>query len=486
MRMTIRTTLINVMLQVACVLAAGAQVQEPCGVYEAADKVDGLTRQGYMEINIKEPAVPDFSQTFVKGATHNFSLLPSDFMKKPSRYFAGKKATGFIKYRSKILISNTETLMLTEPEPVQGGYRLKWASDMGKTGTCTMTIAADGTLWFTGLGTFDKSIGPDKLVFVRQPGQTAARTYLAAGSDKPQQGGGTPAADKPATGQTANGPKGGETSASAVDKGQTTLPTDGTPAYKPATDADGNIMLPKASSGTLTGRWIGDGGLMIKLNSIIKSYRYSNAAYHGFITMEGPGYISEGIVAVVKHSDTCVGLYSIPLDTDVRQIHYSEIHLGPTGRASTYHLCGSVEVRSQSYKLMTNTAIYKLNPIDTRYYGMFSTGNEVRPVPLNFYFKQSYDDGYGNVKLGYGCITLSYNMGSYIDNDFIYDAQIQENGSVRIKYQCGRTENKYSALLVWNKGRKSWTVTQIRRIEGSSDDCYMMNSPQITFKDDIM
>ncbi|CCY84900.1 unknown [Prevotella sp. CAG:1185] len=390
-----------------------------------------------MEINIKEPAVPDFSQTFVKGAPHNFSLLLSDFMKKPSRYFAGKKSTGFIKYRSKILISNTETLMLTDPEPVQGGYRVKWASDMGKTGTCTMNIAADGTLWFTGLGTFDKSIGPDKLVFVRQPGQT-------------------------------------------------TLPTDGPPAYKPETDADGNIMLPKASSGTLTGRWIGDGGLMIKFNSIIKSYRYSNATYHGFITMEGPGYVSEGIVAVVKHSDTCVGLYSIPLGTDVRQIHYSEIHIGPTGRASTYHLCGSVEVRSQSYKLMTNTAIYKLNPIDTRYYGMFSTGNEVRPVPLNFYFKQSYDDGYGNVKLGYGCITLSYNRGNYIDNDFIYDAQIQINGSVRIKYQCGRTDNKYSALLVWNKDRKSWTVTQIRRIEGSSDDCYMMNSPQITFKDDIM
>lgn len=111
--------------------------------------------------------MPDFSQTFVKGATHNFSLLLSDFMKKPSRYFAGKKSTGFIKYRSKILISNTETLMLTDPEPVQGGYRVKWASDMGKTGTCTMNIAADGTLWFTGLGTFDKSIGPDKLVFVR-------------------------------------------------------------------------------------------------------------------------------------------------------------------------------------------------------------------------------------------------------------------------------------------------------------------------------
>ena len=36
------------------------------------------------------------------------------------------------------------------------------------------------------------------------------------------------------------------------------------------------------------------------------------------------------------------------------------------------------------------------------------------------------------------------------------------------------------------QGQKVVTVTQIRRIEGSSDDCYMMNSPQITFKDDIM
>lgn len=477
--MTIRTTLVNVMLQVMFVLAAGAQLQNPCGVYEAADKTDGLTRQGYMEINITEPVVPDFSQTFVKGATHSFSLLPSDFMKKPSRYFAGKKATGFIKYRSKMLISNTETLMLTDPEPVQGGYKLKWASDMGKTGICTMTLAADGTLWFTGLGTFDKSIGPDKLVFVRQAEQTAAKPYLAAG-------GTNPAGNKPPTGRTDEGLKDGETSAAAEDKGRTSVPTDGTPAYKPETDAAGNIKLPKASSGTLTGRWIGNGGLMIKLNSMKKAYKYYNATYHGFITMEGPGYISEGIVAVVKHSDTCVGLYSIPLDTDVRQTHYSEIHLDQSGQASTYHLCGSVEVRSQTYKLITNTAIYQLKPLDTCYYGMFSTGNEVKPVPLNFYFKQAYDDGYGNVKEGYGCITLSYNMGSYIDNDFIYDAQIQANGSVRIKYQCGRTDNKYSALLVWNKAKKSWSVTQIKRIEGSSDDCYMMNNPQITLKGDIM
>lgn len=37
MRMIIRTTLVNVMLQVMFVLAAGAQLQNPCGVYEAAD-----------------------------------------------------------------------------------------------------------------------------------------------------------------------------------------------------------------------------------------------------------------------------------------------------------------------------------------------------------------------------------------------------------------------------------------------------------------
>lgn len=110
----------------------------------------------------------------------------------------------------------------------------------------------------------------------------------------------------------------------------------------------------------------------------------------------------------------------------------------------------------------------------------------MKPVPLDFYFRQPYDDGYGNLKEGYGCITLSYDMGRYIGNDFIYDAQIQADGSARIKCQCGRTDNKHSALQVGNRAKKSWPVTQIKHIEGSSDGCYMMNSPHIALKDDIM
>ena len=108
---------------------------------------------------------------------------------------------------------------------------------------------------FTDLGTFDKSIGPDKLVFVRQPGQTQqghiwqpeATSRSKEAARLPQT---SPLQDRPPTARRRRD------IGISVDKEQTTLPTDGTPAYKPATDADGNIMLPKASSGTLTGRWI--------------------------------------------------------------------------------------------------------------------------------------------------------------------------------------------------------------------------------------
>lgn len=471
-----KRTLINVMLPVLSVLAASAQAVGPCGVYEGADKADGLTRQGYMEIDVSGASVPDFSQTFKKGGKYSFKLLPPDFMKKPSQYFAGKRATGFVKFRSKILISNTETLMLSDPEPAEGGYRLRWASDMGKTGTCMLHVRADGTLWFTGLGTFHESIGPDKLVFVRQAEPSAKKPYLSGGGAG--NGGGAGASATDGAPATADG-------SSATVTGSSAAGTDGVPMFKPETDAGGNIQLPAESSGTLTGRWMGRDGLMIKLNSVKKPYTYTRKAYHGIIEMNGPGYIKEGVVAVRQQSPRCVGLYSIPLDTDVKEIHYSEIRVGDDGRSLSYHLCGGVAVRTQLFKLITDTAVYDLWPLEPQYYGMFSTGSEVVPVPLNFYFKQSYDNGAGEMKEGYGCLTISYNMGGYIDNDLIYEAKILDNGNVGIKYRCGRTDNKYSAVLVWDKPKSSWTVTQVKRLSGDGDDCYMMNDPLIKLVGDI-
>ena len=413
------------MLPVLSVLAASAQAAGPRGVYEGADKADGLTRQGYMEIDISGASVPDFSQTFKKGGKYSFKLLPPDFMKKPSQYFAGKKATGFVKFRSKILISNTETLMLSDPEPAEGGYRLRWASDMGKTGTCTLHVRADGTLWFTGLGTFHESIGPDRLVFERQAEPSAKKPYLSGGG-------------------------------AAV-----------------------------SGSGTLKGRWMGRDGLMIRLNSVRKTYKYTGKAYHGIIEMNGPGYIKEGVVDVKQKSPYVIALYSVPLDTDANETHYSEIRIGSDGRSLSYHLCGGVAVRTATFKLITDTDVYELRPLESQYYGMFSTGKEVVPVPLNFYFKQTYDNGSGEMKEGHGCLTISYNTGGYIDNDLIYDARILDNGNVSIKYQCGRTDNKYSAVLVWHNAKKTWTVTQVKRLSGGGDDCYMMNDPLIKLVGDI-
>lgn len=431
---------------------ATAQTPEPCGVYEGTDKVDGLTRRAYLEINVLDAQVPDFSQTFKKGETYKFQLLPSTFMKKPSRFFTGKKATGFIKYSSTIaFITNSEVLMLTDPQPTDGGYSLTWTSDMnGKKGKCVLHVDNDGTLWFTGLGTFNKQIGPDKLKLAKVDKPAAGKPYLAV-NKRPE-----PDTEKP--------------------KGPETKPADELPVNI-ATDANGNIIVPKTNTGTLAGKWISPEGLFIKLNSTRKSYSYYGTVYYGLVTMNGPGYLNEGIVAVKKLSDTRYGLYTVTLDTDAGTHHYSEIRIGADGKTVTYHLCSHTEVCTQMGELVTNSAAYNMSPLQNQYYGMFSTGNEVTPVPLNFYFKQTYDNGYGDMEEGYGRLTWSYNQGMRIDHDFIYDAKILENGNVSIKYRCGRTDNKYSAVLVWNNTKKAWSVTQVRSLsEEEVNDCYMIDS----------
>lgn len=94
-------------------MSVQAQVNTPIGVYEAKDKVNGLTRLGYIEINLDEATVPDFSQQFEKDKNYPFVLLPENFQKKPSTYFKGQKAAGFLKYQSKMLFVNSEVCKLT-------------------------------------------------------------------------------------------------------------------------------------------------------------------------------------------------------------------------------------------------------------------------------------------------------------------------------------------------------------------------------------
>ena len=62
------------LLVLAALLKVQAQGIAPIGVYEGKDKILGMTRLGYLEINMDEPLVPDFSQQFVKSTgTRNCS-----------------------------------------------------------------------------------------------------------------------------------------------------------------------------------------------------------------------------------------------------------------------------------------------------------------------------------------------------------------------------------------------------------------------------
>lgn len=442
---------------------------EPIGVFEASDKVGGLLRQGYLEINISEAKVPDFSQTFTRGKEYTFNILPSDFMKKPSQAFAGKTATGFLKYRSKAFIANTEVLMLTSPEAIDGGYRLKWESDLGKSGSCELRAESDSVVWFICLGTFPSNLGPDSLRFVLQKVPTAGKPYLAY----------TPAPPvvKPEVVEE------GKT-AVARSSSSDTIATEGRPLFEPSVDAAGNIQVPPTNNVALSGKWLGVNGMRIRLNSKSMTYEYYGKRYYGMIEMDGPGYVKEGIVAIRQQSPRCIGLYSQPLDTDHPLVHYSELRLPADGNGISYHLCGSVEVRTQMFKLVSRTASYRLWPFLTQFYGLYSTGKEVEPFPLNFYFKQLYDFQ-GEMKEGYGLLPVSYNGGSYLDEDLILEAKIQDDGSVRVKYLCSRSESEYSALLVWNKAAKSWSITQVKPLSGDEDDCFLLNAPPVSFVGDM-
>lgn len=137
----------------------------PIGAFEGSDNVNGLQRQAYLEINITAPIVPDFSQTFKQGELHPFRFLPDDFMKKPSKHFKGQKATGFIRFKSKSLLSNTETCRLHSPVRTKFGWELKWDSDFSlNSGKCELHINEDGTMFFIGLGGLADGTDSDSLV----------------------------------------------------------------------------------------------------------------------------------------------------------------------------------------------------------------------------------------------------------------------------------------------------------------------------------
>lgn len=463
-------------LVILTMMKVQAQGISPIGVYEGKDKVSGMTRLGYLEINLDELLVPDFSQQFVKGQNHKFMLLPDNFQKKPSTHFKGQKATGFVKFQNRMLLVNTEICKLSNPSEGDNCWTLDWENEMGQKGKCTLYAPTDSTLLFIGLGSFSKSIGPDSLLFALNKERTSVadkQPYLTR-KPRPQK-------------EEESGNPSNPLEASNSSKPSSQIP-DNVPEvlrkYKPSVPP--TIKVPATNSGYIKGIWVGklaDGSVIsIKLNSAAKSISYYGHKYYGLIRMDGPTFIEEGVVAVQKIGDAMYGLYTRSLNTDVSDIHYSvvagylkNILFFPTSATSAKNVMG----RPAS----TPVSIYCMPPLP-HFIPMCSTGKEVKNFPLDFYQKGHYNNREGEGVLCYGMVFTSFNMGRRTDEDIILEAHPDIYGvdkkNIRIKYKCGRTGNVYTAVLVYNPQKTEYKVTQAKMIKSESEcpdinDCYLQN-----------
>ena len=463
-------------LMIATLLKVQAQGSSPVGVYEGKDKVLGMTRLGYLEINLDEPLVPDFSQQFVKGQNHKFMLLPDNYQKKPSTHFKGQKATGFIKFQNRMLLVNSEVCKLSNPSEGDNCWTLDWENEMGQKGKCTLYAPTDSTLLFIGLGSFDKSIGPDSLLFALNKEESSVagkRSYLTL-KPRPQK--------EEESGNPSNSPEASDSS-----RPSSQIPDNVPEAlrkYKPSVPTTKKV--PATNSGYIKGTWVGkltDGSVIsITLNSAAKSISYYGHKYYGLIKTDGPTFIEEGVVAVQKIGDAMYGLYTRPLSTDVSDIHYSivagylkDILFFPTSATPAKNVMGRPAPMPVS--------IYCMPPLP-HFIPMCSTGKEVKNFPLNFYQKGYYKNREGEAVLCYGIIFTSFNMGSRTDEDIILEAYPDIHGvdkkNVRIKYKCGRTDNVYTAVLVYNHQKTEYKVTQVKMVKSESkypdaNDCYLQN-----------
>lgn len=462
-------------LMLAVLLKVQAQGYSPIGVYEGKDKVLGMTRLGYLEINIDEPSVPDFSQQFVKGQNHKFMLLPDNYQKKPSIHFKGQKATGFVKFQNRMLLVNSEVCKLSNPSEGDNCWTLDWENEMGQKGKCTLYVPTDSTLLFIGLGSFDKSIGPDSLLFALNKEETSAvgkKSYFTR-KPRPQK------EEEPNEPSTSDSSKSSKPSSQIPDYIPELLRT-----YKPSVPP--TIKVPATNSGYIKGIWVGklDNGsvISIELNSASKSISYYGNKYYGLIKMNGPTFIEEGVIAVQKIGDAMYGLYTRPLNTGVSEIHYSivagylkDILFFPTSATPAKNAMGR--------PAPTPMSMYCMPPLP-HFIPMCSTGKEVKNFPIDFYQKRYYKNREGKGILCYGIIFTSFNLGSRTDEDIILEAYPDIRGvdkkNVRIKYKCGRTDNVYTAVLVYNPQKTEYKVTQVKMVKSESEypdtnDCYLQN-----------
>ena len=142
----------------------GVNAQIPlAGIYEGADKNMAASRNMYVVLDFIN-GTPDFTQQFTTKES-TFKVLPKDFMnaKKLSKVFAGTKAPGFSRYRTKVLLSNWEEMKITNPRLKNGIVICDWEDTYNRKGKCAILRLPNDSITIYGLSALDPSISPDGL-----------------------------------------------------------------------------------------------------------------------------------------------------------------------------------------------------------------------------------------------------------------------------------------------------------------------------------
>lgn len=164
MRKTFKSILL---LSISALLGDVVTAAEPiglAGVYECNTNPESIRKQMYLTVDFLDATVPDFTQVF-SGKESSFQLLPKDFMnaKKLKKCFAGQKAPGFGKYRSKYVFSNSSEFKLTNPRIKDGVIVADWVDQDGAKGECSIITYPDRTIRILGLTELTRDFSPDNV-----------------------------------------------------------------------------------------------------------------------------------------------------------------------------------------------------------------------------------------------------------------------------------------------------------------------------------
>lgn len=394
------TILIGAALLLLPVICRSQQKINLAGVYEANTKLDIGTKQLYAVLDFNTSNVPDFTVLFPE-KTAKFALLPEDFMKKVTQNFQGRKAAGFVKYRSKFLFNLTEQLCLTNPRLENGVITVDWEDELQRKGTCTLMVHADKSIQFTNLGAFEGTTRPDGLVITCVEDRSL-KEMLKVEPEKIDS----------KTFDVKNPFKG-----------------------EWFTELNGMKMT-------------------VRLDLYEKTVDQDGMKFSGFIHADGTTYVDEFVEKFKINGNTAtltITTYGVGTDVAVTQdviVKYSAIDGSLT--LITQKLYGQTQMGK--YKALPETIVLS-KEASGPFAGYWLDKTKTAALKLNLYKPFSTPDDPGAKISGYINITI----GMKVDMCTVSSYKIDENKAV-IEYVGGRDGNTYRSTLIYNPVNRQITL----------------------------